>query len=202
MRPIEAGLTIAILASAAVPAGAQTPVRPVPAVLITAVAEPVVVPPNEPRAIVDRVFSFDADGDERVSAGELPERMTAMLARADQNGDGFLTANEVVLGRTPSAVVEGRAIVVNRPSALADVVDDLKLPSPVREQAIAIVSRHRVPRNLTDADSAAMHAAMKELLDEEDSGNFAAAVARLRFGSFSVRTTVRPGSNAGPSSTP
>lgn len=197
MRRFEAAVTIAILASAAALAEAQTPVRPVPAVLITPIAEPVALRRIDPKAIVDRVLSFDADGDERVSADELPERMKAALDRADQNNDGFLTASEVVLTRPTGPVTAGTAIRLNR-SSLTDVVDDLKLAPAIRDRAMAIVTKHRAPRRVDDPDSIDLHAAMRDLLDEEDYGNFAAAVARLRFGSFTVRTVVRPGADVAP----
>lgn len=197
-------LVIAIVASGAALAEAQAPVRAVPAVHITVMPEPAAPNRrNDPKAVVDRILSFDADGDDRVTADELPERMQAALERADRNGDGFLTAGEVSPPAGPTVpVTGGGSLRFNRSSSLADVVNDLKLPPPVRDRAMAIVTKYRAPRNVNDADSIALHAAMKELLDEEDFGNFAAAVARLRFNSLTVRTVVRPGGTAGSTPTP
>ena len=194
---------IVIVAAGGALAEAQAPVRAVPAVHITVMPEPVTPNRrNDPKAVVERILSFDADGDDRVTADELPERMQAVLERADRNGDGFLTAGEVLPPAGPTVPMTGGASVrVNR-SSLADVVNDLKLPRPVHDRAMAIVTKHRVPRNVNDSDSIALHAAMKELLDEEDFGNFAAAVARLRFNSLTVRTIVRPGGPAGSTPTP
>ena len=196
-------LVIAIVASGAAPAEGQAPVRAVPAVHITVMPEAALTRRSDPKAVVDRILSFDADGDDRVTADELPERMHATLQRADRNGDGFLTAGEVSPPAGPTVpVTGGGSFRVNRSSSLADVVDDLKLPPPVRERAMAIVNKYRVPRNVNDSDSISLHAAMKELLDEEDFGNFAAAAARLRSSGFTVRTVVRPGGTAGSTPAP
>jgi len=41
------------------------------------------------------VMAFDRNGDGKIDAAELPERMRGMLLRADANHDGVLTADEV-----------------------------------------------------------------------------------------------------------
>src|SRR5687768_10849889 len=41
-----------------------------------------------------RILAMDANGDTYVARHELPERMQNLM-RGDQNGDGFLSANEV-----------------------------------------------------------------------------------------------------------
>jgi hypothetical protein len=187
MRPIPTVLALTLLGLVALPALAQTQTTVVPAVLVTA-------NPNtaftfrraaDPAAVVDRVLSFDTDGDDRVTAAELPERMQRVVDRVDEDGDGFITAAEVEAGvdRRPT-VVPGNAILLRNRAAvtLSDVVHDLKLPQPKHDRALAIVKTYHVPRNLNDSksvDLATVHAAMKELLDEEEFGDFVAAAARL-----------------------
>lgn len=51
--------------------------------------------------MVARMMSFDKDGDGRLSAAELPERMQGMMARADKNKDGFLTKDELTAAPAP-----------------------------------------------------------------------------------------------------
>ena len=50
---------------------------------------------------VARMLSFDKDGDGKLSAAELPERMQGLMARADKNGDGFLTKEELTAAAPP-----------------------------------------------------------------------------------------------------
>jgi hypothetical protein len=47
------------------------------------------------------------------------------------------------------------------------------------EPALAIVSRHKLPRNVNEATSSGLFAEMKALLDDEEYENFVAATARL-----------------------
>src|SRR6185503_13378667 len=49
-----------------------------------------------PASVVERVLSFDANGDHRIARDELPERMQALVVRGDKNHDGFLTSDELV----------------------------------------------------------------------------------------------------------
>jgi len=57
------------------------------------------VPPG-PRGIpaddlVARLLAFDANGDGRITADELPERMRGLIAQGDKNGDGALDIEEI-----------------------------------------------------------------------------------------------------------
>ena len=195
MQRIAMAMTFAFLRLGALPASAQTPAAPVHGVFEIA-------NPNTaftfsgtvgPAGVVQRFLSFDADGDDRVTAAELPERMQSVVDRIDQDDDGFMTAAEIeaAVDRRPVSV-DGRAFVVRRSgSSLSDVVQDLKLPQPKHDQALAIVKNYQVPRNLNNSKSIdldVVHTAMKELLDEEEFGDFMAASARLGSRTFNITT--------------
>lgn len=180
-----AALSIGIAALCAVPAVAQTrPAATIPAVLIAPITPPAAMRRSDPAAVVERLLSFDADGDRRVTNDELPERMQGLTGRVDSNGDGAITAVEAAaaVDRKP-AVADPRPFTIrNGMPALADVVHDLKLPQPTHDRAMALVRRYQAPRNVNDStsmDAPALHAALWTLLGEEDYGNFAAAARRI-----------------------
>jgi len=201
MQRIATAMTLAFLGLGVVPASAQTLPAPAPTVVATPSPDAMSTFLRRavgPAAVVGRLLSFDADGDDRVTAAELPERMQSVVDRIDQDDDGFMTALEIeaAVDRRPVAV-DGRTVLVRNRSAstLADVVGDLKLPQPKHEQALAIVKNYQVPRNLNNSKSIdldVVHTAMKELLGEEEYEDFRAAAARLSFNSrtFNVLTTV------------
>ena len=168
-------VAIIVLASGAV--AGQNPRRPGP-VDITLVPQQVLSrTARTPGAIVDRIFSFDANGDDRIARDELPERMQGLVSRGDKNHDGFLTADEVVvLVDTPSTAAR-TSFVVRNTATLADVIGDLKLPASTHNRALAIV---KGPRNVHDPASVDLNAEMRAILDDEDYENFVAAAARLR----------------------
>jgi hypothetical protein len=127
---------------------------------------------------MNRLLSFDANGDDRVAPEELPERMATLVSRGDKNRDGFLTNDEIiVLVDVPQTVPRPVNGIVRRSDGLAGVIADLKLPAATHNQALAIV---KAPRNLSDPASGDLYSAMKALLDDEDYENFVAAAARLR----------------------
>ena len=129
-----------------------------------------------PSAVVDRILSFDANGDDRIARDELPERMEGMVSRGDKIRMGFsrpMNSSRWLTrptARRPPFIVRG-------PGTIADVIADLKLPPPTHNRALAIV---KGPRNVHDPASVDFETEMRELLDDEDYLNFVAALARLR----------------------
>ena len=169
-------VAIIVMASGAV--AGQKPSRPVSAGMITLVPDQKTRRPAlNPRAVVDRILSFDVNGDERIAREELPERMEGLVSRGDRNQDGFLTPDEVVALVDVRPTVPRPPFIVRDPGSFADVIADLKLPASTHNRALAIV---KGPRNVHDPASVDLDAEMKELLDDEDYENFLAAVARLR----------------------
>jgi Ca2+-binding EF-hand superfamily protein len=56
---------------------------------------------------VKTLMAFDANGDGKLSKSELPERMQGLFDRADENKDGFLTADELRKLATAQAAPSG-----------------------------------------------------------------------------------------------
>jgi hypothetical protein len=209
MWRIATAVTFTFLGLGAVSASAQTlptSPTPVPATFVRSTPDTVsgfFGRAGGATAVAARLLSFDADGDVRVTSAELPERMQSVFDRLDQDDDGFLTPDEIQAGvnRQPRVVPDRSIALRNRSaSSLTEVVHDLKLPQPKHDLALAIVKNYQVPRNLNNSKSinVDVDAAMKELLDEEEFGDFMAAAARLSPRSFSVITTaeqfrVQPG---------
>ena len=50
---------------------------------------------GSPEQFIERMFEGDANSDGKLSADELGDRGARMLERADENGDGFLTKEEL-----------------------------------------------------------------------------------------------------------
>ena len=50
---------------------------------------------SDPKEMVTRMLSFDADKDGKLSRDEVPERMAGLLERGDINKDGFLDQDEL-----------------------------------------------------------------------------------------------------------
>jgi|SRR5688572_4100269 len=194
MQRIATAVMMTFLGLGALPASAQTQAAPAPPFFGT--ISGTITPGPEavstflrravgPAAVVQRLLSFDSDGDDRLTAAELPERMQSVVDRIDQNDDGVMTAAEIeaAVDRRPVGI-DTRAILLRNRSApsLTDVVHDLKLTQPKHDSALAIVKNYQVPRNLNNSksiDLGVVHTAMKELLDEEEFENFMAAAARL-----------------------
>jgi hypothetical protein len=180
---IRKGATVAIIVMASGAAAGQKQSGPIPATLIT--PSPKQAPPMPTflnhTAVVDRILSFDANGDDRIARDELPERMEGLVSRGDKNQDGFLTRDEVfplVDTRSPARRIQ--RFSARGDASLAEIIADLKLPPVTHDRAMAIVKEHTVSRNINDPASDELYAAMRELLDDEDYENFVAAATRLR----------------------
>jgi hypothetical protein len=168
-------MLIGVGAAAAQPPGAR------PAVLITEGPRVLVAgPAMSPAAVIERLVSFDANADDRISRDELPERMQGLVARGDRNADAALDSDEI---RTlVNAASSERTRVSFRPQSsegLPGVIRDLKLPTEKHIRALAIVGAPGPPRDVTDPSSSALLAEMKALLDDEEYENFLAAATRL-----------------------
>ena len=137
-------------------------------------------PVSSPAAVIERLESFDANGDHRISRDELPERMQALVVRGDRNADAALDSEEIRSLVTAASSERVSFSFRSEPSeGLPGVAKDLKLPAAKHERALAIVSRHKLPRSLDEATSSALFGEMKALLDDEEYENFVAATARL-----------------------
>ena len=143
-----------------------------------------VFPSDSPEQIMQRVLSFDADRDTRIVARELPERMQHLVADGDGDRDGYLAPDEIrKLVSTDRSVRFAGGFSKGSTDGLTGVVNDLRLPQPKREQALAIVKGHTVPRIVNNPNSVEMKdvfARMREVLDDEEYENFFAAATRLR----------------------
>ena len=160
-------------------AAAQAPEGVRPAVLIPTTAPP--PPPGtarSPLAVRERLLSFDADKDLRISRDELPERMQGLIARGDKNANGVLDFEEIHALLNAAASERTRISFRPQPSeGLPGVISDLKLSPAKREQALAIL--HKLAPNVSQPADGDVYKAMRLLLDDEDYENFAAAAARL-----------------------
>ena len=160
---------------------AHAPVALRSAVLMTELP-PVPPPPPErfPHAVIQRLVSFDANGDRRVSRDELPERMQGLAARGDRNADAALDPDEI--RALVNAASSGRPHVSVRSQSsegLPGVIKDLKLPPAKHALALSILSPHRLPRSVNDRANSDLYGAMRALLDDEEYESFVAAATRL-----------------------
>ena len=133
---------------------------------------------RSPLAVRERLLSFDADKDLRISRDELPERMQGLIARGDKNANGALDFDEI--GALVNAAASERTRIAFRPQSsegLPGVISDLKLSPAKREQALEIL--HKLAPNVNQPAGGDVYRAMKLLLDDEEYENFAAAATRL-----------------------
>lgn len=161
-------------------AAAQAPV-PRPAVLITnGPATSPRFPERSPQAVIERVMSFDANKDDRISRDELPERMRGVVARGDRNADAALDSDEI-RSLVHAAWSERIRVAFRSPSSegLPGVIKDLKLPPATHALALAIVSPHKLPRRVNDPANNDLYGKIRALLDDEEYENFVAAARRL-----------------------
>ena len=193
MRRTLSLFAVLALLACVTPARAQSPVKVVPAVLV----EPIPTPTStveQPTAsdIVSRLHSFDRNGDTRIARDELPERMHGVLQRHDEDRDGALSASEVVSAVRGAS--RGGAVsrsFRSKPTTLADVVKDLRLPQPKHDQATEFARKYKVSPNFITGIETELDLRMRDLLDDEEYESFVAAAARLR-GAQTLRLSVTP----------
>ena len=148
--------------------------------------------------VVAHVLKFDVDGDGRVRAGELPERMIPLIGRGDRNRDQALDADEVAaVVRNP--LPQGRARIVTTPlrseprsepfrgpppRGPEGLVSDLKLPPSRSEAALAVLAKRKATGptfggvlTAQDVDEATLRK-LAGILTEEELADFKAALAR------------------------
>ena len=131
-----------------------------------------------PASVIERLMSFDADADARVSSGELPERMQGLVARGDKNADAALDSREV-LALVKEASSGPRSVSVRSSSSdgLPGVLSDLKLSPAKHAPALAIAQALELARVPAAGDHLKD---LKALLDDEEFENFLAAATRLQ----------------------
>lgn len=173
---------------------AQPPDSIRPAVLITPTPPDVVVgTARTPLAVIERLLSFDANKDHRITRDELPERMQALIARGDRNADAALDVDEIRAIVNSASSDRTRVAFRFQPSdGLAGVISDLKLSPAKREQALATLSAHKPPPNVKAPVGGELYKAMRLVLDDEEYENFVAAAERL-----SRTAQIRTGTGAG-----
>jgi hypothetical protein len=130
-------------------------------------------PRGDVEAVIARVMSFDANGDGRVAAGELPHRMQDIVQRGDRNGDGALDRGEIRAITSSDAEIGTGIGMPARPRhevhitvapfrdpGLAGLIDDLKLPPDRRAPALAALA-------LAEADTTKTLAASLDTFRDE-----------------------------------
>lgn len=180
MRSLVWTGAVAIIVTASGGVVGQKASRPAPAGIVTVLAERARIRlALNPTAVLDRILSFDANGDNRISRDELPERMEGLVSRGDRNQDGFLTSDEIVplVDIQPSVPRRPVSVNVRGSGSLADIIADLKLPPATHNRALAIVNG---PRSVDDPANVDFKTEMKDLLNDEDYENYVAATVRLR----------------------
>jgi len=183
-------LALTALLAATTGAAAQTPAPAPVKVTVTAPAplavfsSSVAVTPNAqttPDLVVARLMSFDRNKDGRITGDELSERMQGIVTRGDRGGDGALDAEEIrrlAVAPTPVQVRSFGSLTGSGAYGFGDesgfssrmqiegAIDDLRLASDRRDQAVAIGTAFAAKR---EAESMAdLMAAMTPLLSEEE----------------------------------
>ena len=152
-------------------------------------------------SVVAHVLKFDVDGDGRLRAKELPERMIPLIGRGDRNGDQALDAGEVAaVVRNP--IPQGRGRIVTTPvrtdqrtepfrrpppGGPEGLVSDLKLPPSRAAAAMAILAKRKPTGpalsglQARDVDEATLRK-LAGILTEEELVDFRAALARQLVG--------------------
>ncbi|HET9358382.1 MAG TPA: hypothetical protein VFO58_01470, partial [Vicinamibacterales bacterium] len=137
--------------------------------------------------IVARLMSFDSDRDGKVTVSELPERMQALVARGDVSGDGTLDDAEIAkLAKSPAQDARafftsggytfGDQVGLSSRAHVEGAIEDLRLPSATREQALD-AAQWFMDGLETDA-AADLLSELKPLLTTEQITAFKAALAK------------------------
>lgn len=143
----------------------------------------------KPEDVIARMLTFDRDGDGRVALSELPERMQPLIARGDIDHDNALDPLEiqkVAITPPPPPPVLMRGVShaggygfadedsISSLSHIESSLEDLRLASDVKEQALPIVKAFA---EALDADaSAKLLQEMESLLTVEQLADFRSAI--------------------------
>jgi len=162
--------------------GGQQPERIRQAVLMTTTPAPVGPPgaPRSPLAMLERLLSFDANSNLRITRDELPERMQGLIARGDKNANGALDMDEIhTLVNSAASERIQVSFHPQRSDGLPGVISDMKLSPEKCERALAIVSAHKSAPHEKEPAGSDLYKEMRSLLDDEEYENFVAAATRL-----------------------
>ena len=187
--PTRTLLTTGAMVIGVAAAAAQAP-GPRRAVLITeGPPASFAVPGRSPAAVIERLRSFDANADDRISRDELPERMQGLVARGDKDADDALDSDEIRALVTPASSGSTRVSFRSQSSeGLPGVIRDLKLSPEKHLRALVIAGAQKPPRRVDDPASSTLLGDMKALLDDEEYENFLAAATRLSRTADRLRT--------------
>ena len=180
-------LALAGLLATGLDATAQTPAAMPPAPSGVAFVTPAMtstasVPQAPPELVVTRMMSFDRNHDGRITVNELSERMQGLVARGDRGGDGALDAAEIRdLAMEPASVQVkdfssvfgsgggygfGDEVGFSSRMHIEGAIDDLRLASDRRDQALAIATAFADRR--AEAALSDLITTMTPLLSEEE----------------------------------
>src|SRR5687767_4267951 len=152
-------------------------------------------PRGTPQDVVARLLTFDANADGKITSAELNERLAALVARGDTNGDGGLDADEIralvptglPFGRSGAGIAGGFSVQrapglrftgPPRPSlaqGVEGVLSDLKLPDGRRDAAFAALAEHT---KSGATDDAAVIKRIRAILTPQQFADFTAAYQR------------------------
>jgi hypothetical protein len=147
--------------------------------------------------IVERIMSFDKNGDGKITIDELPERMHHLMALGDLNKDGALDKEEI---RKLATTIESFASLTGGggpgqkgggpkgggPKGPAGevqrAIDDLDLRGKNRDKAQAVASAHQEKlRRFEELTRAEVIMQMKDVLNEDDYRAFKSTLDRGPF---------------------